>query len=73
MATKKSAAKKPAPDLKAATRNCLDRIAEHADTDMTYEQLFGIPANQRTTAEETTVLVEAKKLAVNYIRMGTSR
>lgn len=66
-------AKKPAPDLKAATANALDRIAEWADTDATYEQLFGIHSNRRTTPEEAAVLEEAKKLAVNYVRMGAQK
>jgi hypothetical protein len=71
MAVKK-AAKKPVPDLKSATSNALAHIADWAEN-QEWDVLFGLSPTARTTREETEVLAEAKKLAVNYIRMGVSK
>ena len=62
--------KKPKPDLKSATRQALNNIADHVERLMGPDTLFGIPHERRTTKEEWAVFEEAKKLAVNYIRMG---
>jgi len=61
----------PKPDLKAATAAVLERIAGWAATNMTNAEMFGdVP---RRTKEEWAVLEEARKLAVNYIRMGAKQ
>jgi len=70
MATKK-AAKKPAPDLKSATRNILEFVADQVEKSSYDATIFG--ALGRVTKEDAAVLAEAKKLAVNYIRMGASQ
>ena len=61
----------PKPDLKGATAAVLERIADWAATNMTNEEMFG-NATRRTKAEWA-VLDEARKLAVNYIRMGAKQ
>ena len=61
----------PKPDLQSATSTVLERIADWAATNMTNEELFG--SATRRTKEEWAVLGEARKLAVNYIRMGAKR
>ena len=64
--------KKPVlPDLKAATREALSKIADWAASSMTNAELFG--ASTRRTQAEWAVLEEARKLAVNYIRMGAKQ
>ena len=65
---KKPSKKSVLPDLKAATQEALSRIADWAESSMTNTELFG--ASMRHTKAEWAVLEEARKLAVNYIRMG---
>ena len=57
------------PDLKAATREILSRTADWAESLAAQDVLFG-HLSSRTTRAEWAILEEARKLAVNYIRMG---
>jgi hypothetical protein len=61
---------KPLPDLKSVVRQALNNVADHIEKLMGPLELFGIPHERRTTKEEWAVFEEAKKLVVNYIRMG---
>jgi hypothetical protein len=70
MAVKKKVAVKPAPDLKSATAQALNNIADIVERTWDTVMLFGIPHERRTTRDEWGLFEEAKKLAVNYIRMG---
>jgi hypothetical protein len=70
MTISKKRAPKPLPDLKSVTRQALNTVADHTERLLSLEVLFGIPPDRRTTKEEWAVFEEAKKLVVNYIRMG---
>ena len=59
----------PKPDVKSATRQALTNIADSAER-LDWMNLFSLPPARRTTAEETAAFAEAKRLAINYIRLG---
>jgi cobalamin biosynthesis protein CobD/CbiB len=60
----------PKPDLKGATAAALEGIANFVEARLTSTEIFGETAPRGRTKAEWTVLEEARKLAVNYIRMG---
>ena len=68
----KKPSKKPVvPDLKSATASILTRVADWMEADSIASQgaVFGW-SGARPTKAEWAVLEEARKLAINYIRMG---
>ena len=69
---KKRTVAKPLPDLKAATADVLARTADWLSSPASQDILFG-HLSSRTTRAEWAVLEEARKLAVNYIRMGAKQ
>jgi len=74
VATKKKTVTPPKPDLHAATCNILTRVATWMEEEASYQQLTGLPAtNHKLPAADLAVLEEAKKLAINYIRMGAQQ
>ena len=70
MAIKKTA-KKPVPSLQGATAAILNCVADWMETPtaMTDSVVFGSVGRQ-CSKEELAVLTEARKLAVNYVRLG---
>ena len=67
---KKKAAKNPEPDLKAATAAALESIATFVEARLTSTEIFCETAPRGRTKAEWDTLDVARKLAVNYIRMG---
>ena len=63
---------KPLPDLKAATRDMLLRVAGWMDTKSAEMTLY-VTASSKATKAEWAVLEEARVLAVAYIRMGAKQ
>ncbi len=68
----KTAAKKPAPDVKSVTAQVLENVAVMVEspTILNDVQLFALPPNKRFSKEESAVLKVARQLAANYIRLG---
>jgi len=67
---KKKAVEAPKPDLKSATATALEGIANFVEARLTGTEIFGEAAPRGRTKAEWAVLEEARKLAINYIRMG---
>ena len=63
----KKLAKKPVPDVKAATREILVRVAAWMET---RPAEFTLYPDARYSEEEWAVLEEARALAVAYVRLG---
>lgn len=66
MATKK-ATKKPLPNLQGATAEILNRVADWMELPSAPDMVLFSGTHSK---EEWAVLLEAKKLAVNYVRLG---
>ena len=62
--------KKPAPDLKGATAEILRRTADWMERGTAGSDAVLIPRLQGVDRETWAVLTEARKLAINYVRMG---
>ena len=63
----KNLTKKPVPDVKAATREILCRVAAWMET---RPAEFILYADKRYSEEEWAALEEARALAVAYVRLG---
>jgi hypothetical protein len=61
------------PDLKGATAEALEGIANFVEARLTSTEIFGETAPRGRTKAEWAILEEARKLAVNYIRMGAKQ
>jgi hypothetical protein len=72
MATKK-AAKKVVPSLQGATAAILERVANWIDVPTATADGVVFGGASKQSKEEWAVLVEARKLAVNYIRLGAKQ
>jgi hypothetical protein len=68
MTTKKKATKRPVPDVKAATAEILTKMADWLESP---EGLAKMPVG-KLSKEEAAAFEEARRLAVNYIRLGAT-
>jgi hypothetical protein len=65
----KKAPQRPVPDVKAATREMLARVAGWMSTNLAEPMLYGV-LPQGASKEEWAALEEARALATEYVRLG---